>query len=277
MEKNILLGVTAVEKVLSLNNIIWRRNGETILNDVSFEVNKGEQWAVLGLNGAGKTSVLDIIMGYNYPTDGSARVVGTEFGKASLPEMRKKIGFVSSSLDKFYQTLNRETGLNIVLSGKFSSFGLYQSIDTASKRKAEDILKKLNLSYLSDRTYNTFSEGERRRILIGRALMGEPELLILDEPCSGLDIRAREDVLKIVNGIPQEKRHLLYVTHHIEELTSAITHVLLVKDGGIVAAGPKKEVLTGKLLSDTYKTPVKVYFENERPWLVIDNVEGDDD
>src|SRR5699024_6071975 len=93
-------------------------------------------WAVLGLNGAGKTSVLDIIMGYNYPTDGSARVVGTEFGKASLPEMRKKIGFVSSSLDKFYQTLNRETGLNIVLSGKFSSFGLYQSIDTASKRKA---------------------------------------------------------------------------------------------------------------------------------------------
>src|SRR5699024_3941961 len=277
MEKNILLGVTAVEKVLSLNNIIWRRNGETILNDVSFEVNKGEQWAVLGLNGGGKTSVLDIIMGYNYPTDGSARVVGTEFGKASLPEMRKKIGFVSSSLDKFYQTLKRETGLNIGLSGKLSIFGHYQSIDTASKRKAEDILKKLNLSYLSDRTYNTFSEGERRRILIGRALMGEPELLILDEPCSGLDIRAREDVLKIVNGIPQEKRHLLYVTHHIEELTSAITHVLLVKDGGIVAAGPKKEVLTGKLLSDTYKTPVKVYFENERPWLVIDNVEGDDD
>jgi ABC-type molybdenum transport system, ATPase component/photorepair protein PhrA len=153
-----------VEKVLSLNNIIWRRNGETILNDVSFEVNKGEQWAVLGLNGAGKTSVLDIIMGYNYPTDGSARVVGTEFGKASLPEMRKKIGFVSSSLDKFYQTLNRETGLNIVLSGKFSSFGLYQSIDTASKRKAEDILKKLNLSYLSDRTYNTFSEGAPQNI-----------------------------------------------------------------------------------------------------------------
>src|SRR5699024_1726034 len=175
-------------------------------------------WELLILNSARKTYVLYIIIGYNYPTDGSARVVGTEFGKASLPEMRKKIGFVSSSLDKFYQTLNRETELNIVLSGKFSSFGLYQSIDTASKRKAEDILKKLNLSYLTDRTYNTFSEGERRRILIGRALMGEPELLILDEPCSGLDIRAREDVLKIVNGIPQEKRHLLYVTHHIEEL-----------------------------------------------------------
>lgn len=266
-----------MQKVLSLHNITWRRNGETILKDISFEINEGEQWAVLGLNGAGKTSILDIIMGYNYPTGGSAEVIGTEFGKASLPEMRKRIGFVSSSLDKFLQTLNRETGLNIVLSGKFSSFGIYQDIDRMSREKAAGILKELNLQHLSDRTYNTFSQGERRRILIGRALMGEPELLILDEPCSGLDIRAREDVLKIVNRISLEERHLLYVTHHIEELTSAITHVLLIKDGRIVAAGPKKEVLTGELLSDTYKTPVKVYFENERPWLVIDNVEGHND
>ena len=139
------------------------------------------------------------------------------------------------------------------------------------------MLQDLNLSHLMDRTYNTFSQGERRRVLIGRALMGNPELLILDEPCSGLDIRAREDVLKIVNKIPEEERHLFYVTHHIEELTGSITHVLLIKDGGIVAAGPKEEVLTGTLLSETYKTPVKVYFENERPWLVIDDVEGNND
>lgn len=266
-----------MEKILSLNNIIWRRNGDTILDDISFEVNYGEQWAVLGLNGAGKTSLLDIIMGYNYPTSGSASVIGTEFGRASLPDMRKRIGYVSSSLDKFHETLNRETGLNIVLSGKFSSFGIYQDIDEDSKETAETVLEDLNLSHLADRTYNTFSQGERRRILIGRALMSNPELLILDEPCSGLDIRAREDVLKIVNRIPEEERHLLYVTHHIEELTSAITHVLLIKDGGIVAAGPKEEVLTGKMLSETYKTPVKVYFENERPWLVIDDVEGNND
>ena len=266
-----------MKKVLSLNNIIWRRNGDTILDDISFEVNQGEQWAVLGLNGAGKTSLLDIIMGYNYPTSGRAAVIGTEFGRASLPEMRKKIGYVSSSLDKFHETLNRETGFNIVLSGKFSSFGVYQEIDNDLKEKAEKILGELNLNHLAERTYNTFSQGERRRILIGRALMADPELLILDEPCSGLDIRAREDVLKIVNRIPEEKRHLLYVTHHIEELTGAITHVLLIKDGGIVAAGPKREVLTGALLSETYKTPVKVHFENERPWLVIDDVEGNND
>ncbi|CEA02584.1 putative ABC transporter ATP-binding protein YlmA [Jeotgalicoccus saudimassiliensis] len=266
-----------MEKVLSLSNIIWRRNGDTILDNISFEVNPGEQWAVLGLNGAGKTSLLDIIMGYNYPTAGSASVIGTEFGRASLPEMRKRIGYVSSSLDKFHETLNRETGLNIILSGKFSSFGIYRDIDEETKKHAEQLLNDLNLNHLADRTYNTFSQGERRRILIGRALMGQPELLILDEPCSGLDIRAREDVLKIVNRIPEEERHLLYVTHHIEELTGAITHVLLIKDGRIVAAGPKGEVLTGSLLSDTYKTPVKVYFENERPWLVIDDVEGNNE
>lgn len=266
-----------MEKILSLNNIVWRRDGETILNDISFEINAGEQWAILGLNGAGKTTILDIIMGYNYPTSGSAEVIGTQFGKASLPEMRKRIGFVSSSLDKFHQTLNRETGHSIVLSGKYSSFGIYQYTDAASKKKAESILKELNLQHLSDRTYNTFSQGERRRVLIGRALMGEPELLILDEPCSGLDIRAREDVLNIVNRILFEGRHLIYVTHHIEELTSAITHVLLIKDGEILAAGPKKEILTDILLSETYKTPVKVHFENERPWLVINNVEDDND
>lgn len=130
---------------------------------------------------------------------------------------------------------------------------------------------------LADRTYHTFSQGERRRILIGRALMASPELLILDEPCSGLDIRAREDVLKIVQRIPEEQRHLLYVTHHIEELTSAISHVLLIKDGKIVAAGPKREVLTSDLLSETYKTRVKVFFENDRPWLVVNDAEGNND
>lgn len=271
---NVLLGETAMKKVLSLNNVIWRREGETILNNVSWDVNNGEQWAVLGLNGAGKTSILDIVMGYNYPTSGNVTVIGTEFGKASIPEMRKRIGFVSSSLDKFHQTLNRETGLNIVLSGKFSSFGLYQDVDDESLKRAESILSSLGLEYLTDRKYAAFSQGERRKILIGRALMSRPDLLILDEPCSGLDIRAREDVLKIVKNIPAEDRHLLYVTHHIEELTSTITHVLLVKDGEIIAAGPKKEVLTNELLSDVYKTPVKVYFENERPWLIIDNLEG---
>ena len=263
--------------VLSLKHVSVVRGDREILHDLNWTIQAGENWGILGLNGAGKTSILDIIMGYNYPTSGSAKVIGTEFGAASLPEMRKKIGYVSSSLDKFHQTLNKETGLNIVLSGKFSSFGIYQDIDEDDFKRAKEIMRDLGLESLADRTYHTFSQGERRRILIGRALMASPELLILDEPCSGLDIRAREDVLKIVQRIPEEQRHLLYVTHHIEELTSAISHVLLIKDGKIVAAGPKREVLTSDLLSETYKTRVKVFFENDRPWLVVNDAEGNND
>src|SRR5699024_806542 len=133
-----------------------------------------------------------------------------------------KIGYVSSSLDKFHQTLNKETGLNIVLSGKFSSFGIYQDIDEDDFKRAKEIMRDLGLESLADRTYHTFSQGERRRILIGRALMASPELLILDEPCSGLDIRAREDVLKIVQRMRDEQRHRHYGTHHIDEITQSI-------------------------------------------------------
>ena len=264
-------------EIISLKNITWRRGGKDILKDVSWSVNSHEQWAILGLNGAGKTSILDIVLGYNYPTSGQAKVIGTEFGKASLPDMRKKIGYVSSSLDKFHQTLNRETALNIVISGKFASFGIYQELDEDTIQLADGILESLNLTHLRDRTYDTFSQGERRRILIGRALMGQPELLILDEPCSGLDVRAREDVLNIVKRISDEGRHLLYVTHHIEELIRPITHVLLVKDGEVLMAGPKAEVLTDQNLTEAYKTPVAVRFDNGRPSLIIKETEAKDE
>ena len=275
--KSEVLGVTTVGEIISLKNITWRRGKKEILKDVSWTVNCGEQWAILGLNGAGKTSILDIVLGYNYPTSGKATVIGTEFGKASLPEMRKKIGYVSSSLDKFHQTLNRETAINIVISGKFASFGIYEDLDPETIDLADSILHMLNLSHLRDRTYDTFSQGERRRILIGRALMGGPELLILDEPCSGLDVRAREDVLNIVKRISDEDRHLLYVTHHIEELIQPITHVLLIKDGEVLKAGPKKEVLTDYNLSEVYKTPVAVRFDNDRPSLIIKETEAKDE
>ena len=270
-----------MKNIITLKNIIWRRDGSRdgseVLSDINWQVNEGEQWAILGLNGAGKTSLLDIIMGYNYPTQGEATVNGTEFGKMSLPEMRKRIGYVSSSLDKFNQTLNRETALSIVLSGKFSSFGIYQEVDEASRHDAEEILHQLGLTYLKDRTYDSFSQGEKRRILIGRALMGQPDLLILDEPCSGLDVRAREDVLNIVRQIPNDNRHLIYVTHHIEELIPTISHVLLIKDGRILSAGKKEDVLTDKNLSETYKTNVEIIFNNNRPSLIIKDLEDKDE
>lgn len=258
-----------MDRIIDVENVTWRREGQEILKNIHWSVNKGEQWAILGLNGSGKTSILNIITGYNYPTKGRVNVLGTEFGKASLPEMRKKIGYVSNALDKFSSTLNKETVENIVLSGKFSSFGIYQEILDEDKKRAEEIITRLRLNHLKGKLYRVFSQGEKRRALIGRAMMAEPELLILDEPCSGLDVLAREDVLDITQQINQMNCHMLYVTHHIEEITDVVTHVLLVKDGSIIAGGAKEEVLTSELLSETYKISVNVHWENNRPWMSI--------
>ncbi len=258
-----------MERIITLENVCWRRSGEEILKDINWTVNANEHWAILGLNGSGKTSVLNIVTGYNYPTSGKVKVLDTEFGKASLPEMRKKIGYVSSSLGRFAQTMNREMTENIIVSGKYASFGLYQEITDEDREKAEGILNSLRLSYLKGKRYDLLSQGEQRRVLIGRALMARPDLLILDEPCSGLDVLAREDVLDMAEKVAKQSCHLLYVTHHIEEITNAITHVLLIRDGKLVAGGPKKEVLTDEVLTDTYKIPVKVHWEGGRPWMSI--------
>lgn len=258
-----------MDRIITMEDVYWRRSGAEILKDINWTVNRGEHWAILGLNGSGKTSVLNIVTGYNYPTAGKVKVLDTEFGKASIPELRKRIGYVSSSLGRFAQTMNRETVMNIIVSGKYASFGLYREITAEDSERAERILKDLRLLYLKEKTYNLLSQGEQRRVLIGRALMADPELLILDEPCSGLDVLAREDVLDITEHVAGESSHLLYVTHHIEEITNAVTHVLLVRDGEITAGGPKREVLTDTLLSKVYKIPVKVHWENGRPWMSI--------
>lgn len=258
-----------MNSIITLENVFWRRSGEEILKNINWTVKEDEHWAILGLNGSGKTSVLNIVTGYNYPTSGKVKVLDTEFGKASLPEMRKKIGYVSSSLGRFTRTMNRETAQNIVVSGKYASFGLYQEITDEDREKAEEILRELGLLYLKDKTYDLLSQGEQRRVMIGRALMSDPELLILDEPCSGLDVLAREGVLDMAENVAENSCHLLYVTHHIEEITNAVTHVLLVRDGEIVAGGPKHEVLTDELLTHTYKIPVKVHWEAGRPWMSI--------
>lgn len=258
-----------MDKIIDIQNVKWVKSGQEILKDVSWSVSEGEHWAVLGLNGSGKTSLLNIVTGYNYPTRGSVTVLDTTFGKASIPEMRKRIGVVSTALERFDATLNNQLVEDIVLSGKFSSFGIYQEVTDGDRAKAQSIMYDLRLDYLKGQVFRTLSQGEKRRTIIGRALMANPELLILDEPCSGLDILSREDVLSITQNIKKRGSHLIYVTHHIEEITEVITHVLLMKDGEVVTSGQKEDVLTASNLSDIYKVPVKIHWENKRPWLSI--------
>lgn len=258
-----------VDKVIIFKDVSWIRKKEVILSEINWEVKKNEHWCILGLNGSGKTSLLNIITGYNFPTTGDVSVLGNQFGKTNLPELRKKIGYVSSSLEKFSNTIEYQSVEEVVISGKFASFGLYEKVSNEDREKADLLLSTLRLAYLSGRMFNTLSQGEKRRVLIARALMSDTQLLILDEPCTGLDVFSREEVINLMNEINQENCHVLYVTHHIEEIAEVISHVLLIRDGKIVAMGPKKEVLTEELLSETYKMPVKINWEENRPWLTI--------
>ncbi|MDM5337428.1 ABC transporter ATP-binding protein [Fictibacillus enclensis] len=258
-----------MERVISFEDVSWRRDGQNILSEINWEVKTNEHWAILGLNGSGKTSLLNIVTGYHFSTTGKVTVLGNEFGKTNLPNLRKKIGYVSSSLEKFSQLLEQETVEEVVVSGKFASFGIYEEVTDEDWEKAGSLLTALRLDYLNGKTFNKLSQGEKRRVLIARALMCDPEILILDEPCTGLDVFSREEVLGLMDDIVQKNSHLLYVTHHIEEISDVITHVLLLRDGQIVASGPKQEVLTSESLSETYKMPVDVHWEENRPWLTI--------
>ncbi|GIO22896.1 ABC transporter ATP-binding protein [Oceanobacillus sp. J11TS1] len=258
-----------MEKIVHFNNVTWRRNNQEILSEINWQIKEGEHWAILGLNGSGKTSLLNIITGYNYPTSGKMIVLDQLFGRTDIPELRKSIGYVSSALDRFQETIQLEPVENIIASGKFASFGIYEEVSESDWQLVDKILSDLRLEYLRGKKYSVLSQGERRRVLIGRALMSRPEILILDEPCSGLDILSREEVLELMEDLRKDT-HLLYVTHHIEEITEAISHVALVRDGKLVATGKKEEVLTDNLLSETFKIPVQVHWDEGRPWLTIE-------
>ena len=258
-----------MNQVVSLKNVSYQRGKKEILQDIDWTIQQNEHWGILGLNGSGKTSLLNIVSGYRFPSSGEVTVLGNLFGKTNLPELRKEIGLVSSSLDRFAQFFNTETVERVVVSGKFASFGLYEQVAPADWEKADALLENLRLLALKGKPYQQLSEGEKRRVLIARALMSEPNMLILDEPCSGLDILSREQLLRVMEDIVNKGCHIIYVTHHIEELVKEITHVLLLKDGKIVAAGPKEEVLQDEHLSETYSVPVTVRWEEERPWLAV--------
>lgn len=261
-----------MDSIIQLEDVTWRRQGRDILKHINWQVKKDEHWAILGLNGSGKTSILNIVTGYSFPTSGKVAVLDQEFGRTNIPKLREQIGFVSSSLDRFGATFNKQYVKNLILSGKFASIGIYSNMEITKEDSelADKILSDLGIEYLKDKRFSTLSQGEQRRVLIGRAMMNQPDLLILDEPCAGLDILAREDVLEMIETIPQSDCHLLYVTHYIEEITEAITHVLLVADGEVVATGPKKEVLVDELLTKTYKIPVSVEWKNDRPGITVE-------
>lgn len=255
--------------VLHIENASLKRDERWILQNINWHVNKGEHWVIYGLNGAGKTALLNMLCAYYFPTRGSIEVLGSKFGKVELGEkLRKKIGLVSSGLQ--HRLHPSDSAFEIVLSGAYASIGLYEKPTKEIREKAISLLKALGSIEYADRSYRTLSQGEKQRVLIGRALMGDPELLILDEPATGLDFISRESLLDTIEKIAEDKSAptLLYVTHHVEEILPVFTHTMLLKNGQVFAAGKTTDMLVNENLMGFFGLNVEVLWNYGRPLLI---------
>ena len=250
--------------ILRLKDIAYRRAGHEILSGVSWTIRRGEHWALLGANGAGKTTLLKIVTGYEWVSDGFVEVLGEVFGECSIPDLRKLIGWVSSSLE--HDLPERDTAVDIVASGIEASMGLYRDFTPEEFDRAREAMRSLGCLQVVDRRYGQMSQGERQRVLIARALVNRPALLILDEPCAGLDPTARESFLRDLGRLARSSQSpsLILVTHHIEEIGPWISHVLVLKDGRVLASGPKADVLDGEVLGRAFDCAGSVETDGSR-------------
>jgi len=261
--------VRSFDMVIEMDNISCLLNSKYVLHDINWKINQGEHWAILGLNGSGKTSLLNMINGYVFPSSGNMKVLGKTFGNYDWRLLRKKIGFISSSLqDKFYKN---ETALEIVLSGIFASIGLYDKPGKKNINNALSILHQLKCDHIVKQRYMDLSQGEKQKVLIARALINSPGLLIMDEPCAGLDIFSKEHILASIEHLSSQVSSptLLYVSHHTEEILPTFTHTLMLRRGKIHSSGKTRQILTQSNLSSFFETPVKVRWHKDRARIDI--------
>ncbi|MBM7543120.1 ABC transporter ATP-binding protein [Amphibacillus cookii] len=251
--------------MIYLEDVGLLREGKWILEDINWSVKKGEHWAILGLNGAGKTALLHMLSAYYFPTAGVMKVLDRCFGKDTLgEELRRDIGLVSQTLQsRFYES---DSAYQIVLSGGFASIGLYETPTDKMRERAKQLLKQLGCFDYANRSFYTLSQGERQRVMIARALMDEPKLLILDEPTNGLDFLAKEQLLEAVDQIASMDRAptILYVTHHVDEIIPIFTNTLMLREGKVFHSGLTKQLVTAPVLSAFFNTEVVVSELNNR-------------
>jgi len=257
------------EVVLEVDGLGIRRGEVEILRDVNWTVRKGEHWAILGANGSGKTSLLSALTGYMSATRGRIRLLGREFGRSDWRELRKRVGLVSSSVRQLMA--ESETALETVATGKAGVIDQWGPLKRGERIRARAILNDLGCGYLEKRVWAVLSQGERQRVLIGRALMAAPEALILDEPCAGLDPAARERFLEFIQELTERSTSpaIILVTHHVEEIVPGLTHVMALKGGTLVAAGPKPKTLTGRLISEVFDCEARLNKARNRYHLQI--------
>ncbi|MGO3601874.1 MAG: ABC transporter ATP-binding protein [Enterococcus malodoratus] len=256
-------------EILAFEHVQFVRQQTVLLEDINWQIKAGEDWAVLGLNGAGKSLMLNMISGNLWPSSGKLTVLGELFGQTSIPDLTKRIGWVSQSLQ---ERIHREEQAEyIVLSGKFASIGIYQKFSVEELEEAKQVLRSLGAKKLIGKVYQVLSQGEKQIVLIARALMAKPELLILDEPCNGLDLFAREDLLARIKKMKQaaDAPSLLYVTHHTEEILPLLNHVLMIRDGKIFKQGQREELLKVGILNEFYQRPIEIHGMSDDRMMVI--------
>lgn len=246
--------------VLEVTHLRVTRGSTAILRGIDWRVAPGEHWVILGANGSGKTSLLKALTGFLSPTSGEISLLGKIYGESDWRALRLKIGVVTSAFTASIPPA--EPVIDTVVSGKFAQLDLWHAGTRADRVAAKKLLRLVGLTRLADREWTYLSQGERQRVLIARALMARPRLLILDEPCAGLDPVAREKFLVFIEQLARARKKdspaLVLVTHHVEEITPAFTHALLLRAGRVVTAGPRATTLTSKNLSATFAAPLRL-------------------
>ncbi len=244
--------------VLHVADLVVRRGQAVLLDRVTWRVARGQHWVILGPNGCGKTSLLKTITGYLTPTEGEIALLGRWYGESDWRELRLRVGLVTSALQMQIPVL--EPAIETVISGRYAQLDLWATTTPADRRAGLKALREVGLRDLAERPWMHLSQGERQRVLIARARMARPSVMILDEPCAGLDPVARSRFLREVETMARRPKApaLVLVTHHVEEITPAFTHVLLLSRGRVLAAGPRRDVLTSRRLSEAFASPVRL-------------------
>jgi iron complex transport system ATP-binding protein len=239
--------------VVDLAGVSIVRNGSTLISDITWEVDEADRWVVIGPNGAGKTTLLQVISAQIHPSSGVAGVLGEVLGVVDVFELRPRIGLTSAALAE--RIPRGERVHDVVVSASYAVLGRWrEQYDDLDHERADELLAQLRIDALADRTFGTLSEGERKRVQIARALMTDPELLLLDEPAAGLDLAGRETLVNTLGELAQDHYApaSVLVTHHVEEIPTGITHAMLLKGGKIVAAGALRDTLTAENLTETF-------------------------
>ena len=251
--------------VVDLAGVTIVRGSATLLDDIDWTVDEADRWAIIGPNGAGKTTLLQVISAQIHPSSGVAGLLGEVLGTVDVFDLRPRIGLTSAALAE--RIPRGERVHDVVVSASYAVVGRWrEEYDDLDHERADQLLAQMRIGSLAERTFGTLSEGERKRVQIARALMTDPELLLLDEPAAGLDLGGREDLVSTLSTlalVPRSPATVL-VSHHVEEIPPGFTHALLLRQGRVVASGPIRQVVTEDHLTETFDMPLVLSFEGGR-------------